>query len=115
MRKTLALLTILVFLGPALGFLCDCCPLAAADPGSPAPVISKGDCDCCPPAIQVQEKETFQSQAASFGISFSRTLQAILAAALVGIPDFSEAPSRTSEISSSPSVPLYLTLQILRL
>lgn len=117
MRKLVIFLTIFMLAGPMLGFLCHCCPMAFADDSS-VPVLTGEGCDCCPGPIQMNEKKQATGQ---IGFSFQilhRAFQTIFAAALPagGLPDFSRSlEPKNSDPPVSSSIPLHLSLQVLRI
>jgi len=121
MRKLIALLTILVIAGPAWGFACDCCPMPTATNSSSAPTLISPQCDCCPDAIDIKEKnQGVHRDLRLFADSIlSRVFHSALTTAVseFGILDFEHSAFdvRAAGPPDSSHTPLYLTLQILRI
>ena len=117
MKRTLVIVTIIALMGPALGVICACCPMAQAAPVSGV-VLTNPSCDCCPNRVQINEKRQATEQ---IGFSFQllhRAFQTVIAAVLStgALPDFNRSPEpRDSDPPPSSSIPLHLSLQVLRI
>jgi hypothetical protein len=117
MKKLLVFVTILTLAGPALGMVCDCCPIEPLPVASDS-VLSSPSCDCCPQAIQVdQKRQATSTQFQSFEI-LNRAFQLAIAT-IISQVEILDSGSSSDLVDSSPppatSSPLYLTLQILRI
>ena len=118
MRKILAGLTLLTVVALGVGLVCSCCP-AYANESSPNSKISAPGCGCCGKTLQLPSRDRATQQ----------TERAILSNSLLGLLSFFiasqvgaglfEQPGISRSVHSPPvdssNLPLYLSLEVLRL
>ena len=121
MRKLIALLTVLMLGGPAIAFLCHCCPMSVEKPLQ-TPVIAREGCGCCLKAFRIDEKSSAVKENYESPVSLPsiRLLSSALATSVnlldpfVGLNRFPRLTASGPPYSSSET-PLYLALGVLRI
>jgi hypothetical protein len=122
MKKWFLLLMVFAVAAPSVSYLCSCCPPSGPE-NTAVPVLSSGDCDCCPEAIRNDEKTTARQDnlRSSFLASSGRGLHSLPSVAGVFITtNFGFEASLFHFGDSGPpdrfsETPLYLAHRILRL
>jgi len=120
MKKLGAFLLVMALAGPWIALACDCCPTKGTP--SSGTVLTSEHCNCCPEALQIDQKDQgiTGSQKSLEPTSLRLALHLTGIAAIVRFNPFQASTSARPSPDLGPpglfsETPLYLALRVLRL